>query len=120
MDEEIFLSGVIEEGVELIELLLRDRIIFVRMAFGATDRQTQPDRAGGRRAVNSGFAAKLLRIDATFFVRERLAMESSRGLLRKSGVGQQVAGNLLNGKLIERHVAIDHLDYPIAIEVSVG
>ena len=42
-------------------------------------------------------------------------MESGRDALRLRGVGQQVAGKLLDGEFIERQVLVERLDHPIAI-----
>ena len=42
-------------------------------------------------------------------------MESCRDTLFDCRVGQQVAGDLLNRELIERHVAIESIDHPVAI-----
>src|SRR5262245_57503889 len=44
-------GDAVEEGVELIKLLLRDRVVFVRVATGAAHRQPQPGRGGDRKSV---------------------------------------------------------------------
>ena len=49
---EAVLGHVVEEGVELVILLLRDRVELVVVALGAADGQAEPDGAGGVDAVD--------------------------------------------------------------------
>ena len=43
-----------------------------------------------------------------------VAMEGGGDALVQRGIGEKVAGNLLDGELIERHVAIERVDDPVA------
>ncbi|EDY22388.1 hypothetical protein CfE428DRAFT_0513 [Chthoniobacter flavus Ellin428] len=45
-------------------------------------------------------------------------MEAGGDQLRWRGMRQQVAGDLLDGELIERHVSVEGLDHPVAIGPS--
>ena len=54
-------------------------------------------------------------IDAAFVGRDVAAVEAGGDLLVERGVGQQVAGELLDGELVERHVPVEGLDDPVAI-----
>ena len=55
------------------------------------------------------------RIDAALFVEHRVAMEAGGDLLALRGVGEHVAGELLDGELVERHVGVERVDHPIAV-----
>ena len=46
-------------------------------------------------------------------------MESGGDLLLDGRIGQQVAGNLLDGELVERHIAVEGVDHPVAIAPGV-
>ncbi len=47
-------------------------------------------------------------------------MEAGGRLLGKRGVGEQVAGKLLDGELVKRHVLVDGPDHPVAVSVRIG
>ena len=111
---------VVEVGVQLIEVALREGVVLVVVALGAGQRHAQPHRGGGRRRdrrilgrYSSGSAppSKLtitLRLNpVAIFCVER-------------GVGQQVAGDLLDGESIEGHIAVEGVDDPIAIAPHVA
>ena len=63
-------------------LLVSQRIIFVGVTLSAPDRESQPDRSRGANAVDHRFDTKLLRIDSTFFVNQRIPVKSSGGSLK--------------------------------------
>ena len=87
------------------------------VALGAADGQAEPDGAGGVDPVDDGGDAVFLRIDAPLAVGQGVAVEAGGGLLGERGLGQQVAGELLDGELVERHVAVEGVDDPVAIAV---
>ncbi len=105
----------IEERHELVILALLDGIVFVIVALGAADRQAQKDRARGGHAVEQRLDAVLLLIHAAFLVDHGVAMEAGGDFLIERGVRQQVASQLLDRELIERHVAVERVDHPIAV-----
>ena len=70
------LVGVVEERHELVILAVRDRVVLVRVALGAADRQAEPDGAGGADAVDHGVEAELQRVDAAFLVEHRVAVKA--------------------------------------------
>src|SRR5436309_196787 len=92
---DLLLRRVIEKGIELVKLLLRDWVILVRVALRATDRQSQPNCARRRRTVHGRFATKLFRVNSAFLIGEGLAMKTSRGFLRNRRLGKQVTRQLL-------------------------
>ena len=54
-------------------------------------------------------------VDAAFLVDLRVAVEAGGDLLLERGVRQQVAGELFDRKTVERQVAVEGVDHPIAI-----
>ena len=106
---------VVEEGHQLVVLALAERVVFVIVALAAADGQAEQDRAGRIHAIDDRFDAKLLRVGAAFFVDERVAMKAGRDDLVKPRVREHVTGELLDDELIERQVAVEGIDDPIAI-----
>jgi hypothetical protein len=92
-----------------------DRVILVRMALSTADRHAQPDRARRIDAIDDGIKTEFQRIDPAFLVDHRIAMEAGGDPLPDRRFRQHVAGQLLDGELIERHIRIDGLNDPIAI-----
>ena len=93
-----------------------DRIVFVVMALGAGHRQTQP--GGGCRVdpIKENHIALLLGNRSTFAVEQMVAIESAGDLLIVGRIGQQVAGKLPEGELVEGEVFIQGPYHPIAPE----
>ena len=93
-----------------------DRIVFVVMALGAGHRQTQP--GGGCRVdpIEENHIALLLGNRSTFSVEQMVAIESAGDLLIDGRIGQQVAGKLPEGELVEGEVFIQGPYHPIAPE----
>ena len=67
------------------------------VAAAAAHRQAEPDRERGIHAINHVLDGILFRYDAPFRVAPVVAVEARGDLLIQGGVGQQVAGDLLNG-----------------------
>ena len=108
-------GGVIEEGVELVILLGRERIVFVVVALAAAEGGAHPDRHGGVDAIDDRLVAELLIVGAAFGVGHGVAMETGGDFLLQRRVREHVAGDLLDGESIERQVAVERIDHPIAI-----
>jgi len=51
---------LIEEGEQFVEFLLRDRVVFMNVATGATEREAHPSGADGVDAVHDIFDAVFL------------------------------------------------------------
>ena len=109
------LVGAVENGEQLVEFALRNRVVLVIVAAGAAQGQTKKRGAGRANAVDHGFHAKLLVVGPAFFVQHRVAMEPGCNALSDAGIVQHVAGQLLDRELVERQIAIQRLDDPIAI-----
>ncbi len=111
----VLVGGLVEEGVELVELLLRDRVVLVRVALGAADGQPHPDLSGRGDAVLDGGVAKLLVVGAALGVGHRVAVEAGGDELILRGHGQQVACQLQDSEAVERHVGVQRPDHPVAV-----
>ena len=105
---------VVEERKELVELALRNRIVFVIVAAAAIEGQSQPCHARGFHSVDDRFDPPFLRNNAAFSIESMVAIEAGRQDLLRRSAGQQVAGELFDGELVERHVAVERVDHPIA------
>ncbi len=92
----------------------------MRMAFGATHRQAEPADADRADAVDDLLQAILFEIDAGLGVPHRVAQESrSPFVLGSPRRGSRSLGQLLDGEAIERDVAVDGVNDPIAVEIGV-
>ena len=100
---------VVQKREDLEILRVRDRVVFVRVALRAGEARAHPDRHRRVRAIHHRGVAKLL------VVRHRVAVEGGRDELLVGRARQQVAGDLLDGELIERPVRIERADDVIAI-----
>src|SRR6185503_13103193 len=109
------LDGAVEERVELVILALADGIKLVIVALRACYRETEERRRGGIHAIHHGLDAELLRVDPTFLVDLRVAIEARRDFLLQRWVWQQVPRKLIDHKLIERQIAIQRIDDPFAV-----
>src|SRR5262249_5697617 len=112
---QVYFAVAVEEGEELVVLALAQRIVLVIVALAAADGHAEPDLAGGVDAIDAGLDAALLLIDAAFLGGQRVAVDAVGDLLSQRGARQQVAGQLLDGELVERQVAIERADEPVPI-----
>ena len=109
------LRRVIEERTHGVEVLGSDRIEFVIVAHRAAGGEAHEDLAGRLCAVAGVEHEILLGDRAAFIGGDIAAIEAGRDLLIQCGVRQQIAGELLNGELIERQVAVEGADDPLAV-----
>ncbi len=111
----VCVSRVIKEREEPEILFLRDRVVLVAVALGAGDRRAHPH--GHRRVhpVHDGDVAELLVVGAAFVVRQCVPMKRRRDELFVRGVGQQIARDLFDGKLIEGLVGVQRANHIIAV-----
>ena len=87
----------------------------MRMALSTAHGQSEPHGTRRVDSVDNRFIPKLLRVDTAFLVVHRIAVEASRDELIQCGIRQQVSGDLLDRKLIERHIGIEGSDDPVSI-----
>ena len=109
------IGRLVEKGVKLIVFPLREGVVLVVVALGAAQRQAHPDLHGRINAVLDGRDAKLLVVGSPFRVGHRVAMKGRRHKLLERRLRQQVAGDLLDGELVERQVAVQGVDHPVAV-----
>ena len=111
---------IVEDGEHSEILLVRNRIELVVVALRAGDGQPEERRAGGRQPVHDRLDAELLLVDAALLVDLRIAMKAGgdRGVrVLGDGVsGQHVPSDLFDDKLIERQVAVQRVDHPVAVQ----
>src|SRR5690349_8380101 len=98
------IDGIVEEGVEAVVVLVRDGIVFMRMTLGTHHGQTEPSCGSRSYAVFHGLGPIFLVITAAFVISFCIAIEASGNFLSESGVGEEIARELLDGELVERHV----------------
>ena len=108
------LVHVIEEGEKLVELALRNRVVFVIVAARAAHREPEPHGARGLHAIHHVFDTPF-RVDrAALLVHAMVAVEAARDFLVRRRIRQQITGELLDGELIERLVRVEGVDDPVA------
>ena len=81
----------------------------------ARSRCSHPGRHGGIHAIDHSGIAEFFIARATFVVGFGVAMKGGGDELFLSWIWQEIAGNLFNCELIERHVGIEGTNDPIAV-----
>ena len=107
-------GDVVEEGRELVILLLAERVVLVIVAAATLHRQTQECRCESLRPVGDVLDAKLFRHAAAFNLLRMQPVESRRQNLFVGRIGQQVTSELLGDELVVGHVAIERADHPVS------
>ena len=107
-------GDVIEERKELVELALRDRIVFVVVATTAVECQCHPGHPGCFHAVDHGFDAPFLGDDSPFAVQAMIAIETRCDVLGSTRVGNEIASQLVNRELIKRLITIERFNHPVS------
>ena len=108
-----FVVGI-EVGEELVKFLLRDRVVFVIVTAAAVQRERHPREPGRLHAVDHRFRKPLLDDAPALAVEPVIALKAGRHDLVTRRVWQQVAGELLDRKTVERHVRIQRANHPVA------
>ena len=103
----------VEVGEELVVVLLEQRIIFVVVALGTAQSQAEHRLAERLHAIRVVVREVLLG-DRPSFVRHHIVPLKARGdQLRWARAGQQIASELIEQKLVVRHVAVKGLNHPV-------
>ncbi len=103
----------VKECKQLIVVPLSQWVVFVSMALGATDCESQPDGSGGIHPVDHGFHAKLFVVRTAFLIHQRVAVKPGCNQLIFRRCRQKITGDLFDRELIERHVLIECLNHPV-------
>ena len=111
---DALLRQLIEVREELIELALRQRVKLVIVALSTSSRQSHPHGRGRADAVGDVLGAVLFGSDTGLLGNHVIAVEPGRDPLFDRRIWQQVAGELFDRELIERHVRVEGVDDPIA------
>ncbi len=98
----------------LVEILLRERVVLVIVAAGASQGEAHEDGGGGLRAVGHVLDAILFGDDAAFAGGAVIAVEAGGDALLEGGIGQQIAGQLLDGEPVVGQIAVEGVDDPVA------
>ena len=112
---ESALGGVPEEGGHRVEVLLRERVEFMVVALGAVGGQAEIDPAHRLHAVGGVVGEVLFDDGAAFIGRGVAALEAGGDALVFGRVGEQVAGEVLERKLVEGLIAVERLHDPVAV-----
>ena len=108
------LRHVIEIIDELVVFLLADRIVLMVVAASAADREPHPHGGGRIDAIDGVFEQEFVDRNSFLRVVAVVAIEGGRDKLLVRRLGEQVACELFDRELIERHSAIERLDDPVA------
>ena len=112
-------GGVVEERGELVELALAERVVLVVVADRAAHAHAEPGLAEGLGAV-AGVEDLVLLVDEPALVGGDVAAKEARGHpLLQGRVREEVAGQLLDGELVEGHVGVEGADDPVAVRPDV-
>jgi len=87
----------------------------VIVALGTTQCQPEEYRSGSVHAVHHGLDAKLLQVNAALLVDGCVAVKAGSDLLVQRGARQQIPGKLFHHELVERQVAVEGMDDPVAV-----
>ena len=109
------LIGVIEQRHHRIVIGVQDRVVLMRMALGAVEREAHPSGAGRADAVDHGVEAVFVRVGAAFFVEHRVAVEARGDEVVGRGARQEVAGELLDAELVVGEVSVQGLHDPVTV-----
>ena len=105
---------LVEDVVEGVVVGLFEWIELVVVAAVAGEREAEPDGRGGLDAIEDIFDAGLFGDAAALAVEHIIAVKPAGDFLVARGVGQKIAGELLDGELIEGHVRVQRVYHPIA------
>ena len=117
---QIGVLALIEQGEEAVVIDLGDRIVLVRVTLGAADGEAHPDLHRRVHAILHRGHAEFLVVRAAFVIGHRVAMKGGGDLLILGRIRQQIAGELFDGELVERHVLVQGIDHPVAIQPDVA
>ena len=108
------LRQLIEDVIECIVVLLRNRVVLVIVTPGAGKREPEPHRRGRLDAVEHVLDSSLLGDPAALAVEHVVAVKPARELLRRRRIRQLITRQLFNRELVVRHVRVDRVHHPVS------
>ena len=105
--------NVVEEGEEAIVVALRNWIELVVVAVRAFERQAEPCHPESADAVGHILNAVLLFDDPAFGVDHVVPAKAGSDALVESGLGQQIAGQLLGDETVVGEVPVEGFNHPV-------
>src|SRR5262245_20900171 len=85
------------------------------MTLRTGDGRSEPDSGSCIDAIDDRLPARFFIIDTTFLIEHGVAMKPGGDQLSIRRLRQHIAGELFDRELIERHVFVKGIDYPITI-----
>ena len=113
VDPRLGFVGVVEKSKNAEVVVVGDGIEFVRVALGALEGEAESGFADAVEPVDDGLDAKLLRDNGALFVDHAVAEKTGGDDLILGGLGQEVAGDLLDEKLVVGLVPIQGVNDPV-------
>ena len=104
---------LIKKSGELIKLFLRNRVEFMIVAAGTEEAHAKPHLGGSGHTVDDVLGAVFLVDNAALNGDGVVTIEAGGDALLQRGVGEQIAGQLFDGELVEGEVAVVGVDNPI-------
>ena len=104
-----------KERLQFVEIAGLDRIEFVIVTFGAAEGAPEPGRRDGTDALGSVLGEVFLRLGAALAGHHVETVVSGCGELLLGRFGEEIAGELFAGEIIESLVRVERVDDVVAI-----
>ena len=108
------LLDVREERAHPVKILLRERVELVIVTLATAHGHAHPGRGDVAHAIAQIFLNVFLCLRPAFPGGQEQAVVAGGDLLLAGGAGHEIAGDLIDGELIERLVAVEGVDAPVA------
>ena len=109
------LPDVREERLHRIKILRREGIEFVVVAFATSHRRAEPGRGHRAHAVGRVLGQILLGLRAAFASHHIETIEARGDELFLRRAGQQIAGDLFDGELVEQLIPVERINHVVAV-----
>src|SRR5690606_7644435 len=104
-----------ENSHDPVKLFVPDGIVGMTVALNTGHGGSLPNFKGSSYPLQYRGHPEFLVVGTSFIVGHAVAVERGGDQLGFGGLRQQVSGQLGNGKLIEGHVGVESVDYPVAV-----
>ena len=117
---DAILRDLVEEGHERVVVFLLERVVFVVVTAVAGHGEAEPCGGGCVDTVEEADIALFFGDCAAFTIEHVVAVETGGDEVVLGWVWKEVASELLDGELIERHVVVEGFDDPVSPNILVG